>query len=142
MAMVLTPSLKNTQAEVIEPFCGGVTNTDAQVLKEVKYLSRVGKKSIQLGSTGYLGIILVFIRQFGGQIFQLFHSVNGTSLGRNSTAVKANGLGHSVYSLYNTWSLIHVEGSSHFFLEILYQLRLVCNLSGPLAQLPHIEVVL
>lgn len=39
MAMVLTPSLKNTQAKVIEPFHGGVTNTDAQMsasAKEVK----------------------------------------------------------------------------------------------------------
>lgn len=115
MAMVLTPSLKNTQAEVIEPFCGGVTNTDAQVLKEVKYLSRVGKKSIQLGSIGYLGIILVYIRQFGGHIFQLFHSVNGTSLGRNSTAVKANGLGHSVYSFISPGLLFMLKEAATFF---------------------------
>lgn len=31
MAMVLKPSLKNTQAEVTESFCDGVINTDAQM---------------------------------------------------------------------------------------------------------------
>lgn len=84
-------------------------------------MNRVGKKCSQLRSVEYLGTnlgtILVFLRQFGGQLFQLFHSVNGSSLWRNCTAVDNESYRFGTFSLtfYITWPRIHFEGSSYLF---------------------------